>query len=83
VKALKKGKRPFLLKHDDYIVPPGAMPIVLKAAQEAFDTLYATNVYRTALDEIAANSPYGIMVPTLHEGTAKNTASLSNNFLSP
>jgi len=83
VRALVNAKRPFLLKHDDYIVPPGAVSIVLQAAQEAFSVLYETNMYSKALDEIAEHSPYGIMVPTLHVGAAKNTASVSINFLSP
>lgn len=83
VAALRAAGRPFLLKHDDYIVPPGAFHIVRQAAQEAFDTLYQTNVYRTALEEIAENSPYELEVPELYMGNAKNTASLSTNFLMP
>jgi hypothetical protein len=83
VAALRAAGRPFLLKHDDYIVPPGAQYIVKQAAQEAFDILYEINVYRTALEEIAAHSPYGLIVPTLYMGKAKNTASASSNFLMP
>jgi len=80
VKALRAAGVPFLLKHDDFIVPPGAYYIVKQAAQEAFDTLYAVNIYKKALDEIAEHSPYGLIVPTLYTGKAKNTASASDNF---
>ena len=83
VASLKAARRPFLLKHDDYMTAPAAQLIVKRAAQRAFETLYETNVYRIALDEIARHSPYGIMVPTLYMGKAKNTASSSDNFLMP
>ena len=83
VKKLVANKRPFLLKHDDYIVPPGAQSIVKQAAQEVFDTLYNVNVYQKALEEIAAHSPYGLLLPKLHAGNAKNTASVSSNFIMP
>jgi len=83
VKYLRANKRPFLLKHDDYIVPPGAQWIVRQAAQKAFDTLYKVNVYQKALEEIAEHSPYSLMLPTMHMGNAKNTASVSVNFLMP
>jgi len=83
VKKLIANKRPFLLKHDDYIVPPGAQSIVKRAAQEVFDTLYKTNMYQKALEEIVEHSPYGLMLPQLHTGDAKNTASTSANFLMP
>jgi hypothetical protein len=83
VKELKKARRPFLLKHDDYIVPPGAQLIVKRAAQEVFDTLYKVNVYQKALEEIVAYSPYGLMLPQMYVGNAKNTASVSSNFIMP
>jgi hypothetical protein len=83
VRALRKAKRPFLLKHDDYIVPPGAQSIVKQAAQEAFNVLYQNNVYQTALEEIAEHSPYELEVPYLYIGTARNTAVSSTNFLMP
>jgi hypothetical protein len=83
VRALRKAKRPFLLKHDDYIVPPGAQRIVKQAAQEAFNVLYQNNVYQTALEEIAEHSPYELEVPYLYIGTARNTAVASTNFLMP
>ena len=83
VKALRAAGKPFLLKHDDYIVPPSALHIVKKAAQEAFNTLYQVNVYQTALEEIAEHSPYELEIPTLFKGTARNTAGASQNFLMP
>jgi hypothetical protein len=83
VQYLMVNKRPFLLKHDDYIVPPSAQFIVKSAAQKAFNTLYKTNVYQSALEEIVEHSPYGLMLPTMHTGNAKNTASVSSNFLMP
>ena len=83
VRALRDAKRPFLLKHDDYIVPPGAYYIVKRAAQEAFDVLYEDNMYKKAMDEIAEHSPYHPDTPTLYMGNAKNTASVSDNFLMP
>ena len=83
VHELRANKRPFLLKHDDYIVPPGAQSVVKRAAQEVFDTLYEVNVYQTALEEIAEHSPYGLLLPKLHTGSAKNTASVSSNFIMP
>lgn len=84
VRKLREAKRPFLLKHDDYIVPPGAQYIVRAAAQEVFDTLYSVNMYEEALTEIAENSPYpGAEVPQLYHGDARNTASKSINFLMP
>ena len=83
VKALIANKRPFLLKHDDYIVPPGAYYVVKEAAQEVFGHLYGVNMYQSALDEIKEHSPYGLEVPTLIMGDAPNTASESGNFLQP
>lgn len=83
VTQLRRAGRPFLLKHDDYIVPPGAMHIVKQAAQGAFGTLYRNNMYKSAMEEIAANSPYDIEVPTLCRGDARNTAVASENFLMP
>lgn len=83
VEMLRQHKRPFLLKHDDYIVPPGAQYIVKHAAQDAFQTLYHINVYDKALDEIVEHSPYELEKPHLHMGTAKNTASVSENFIMP
>jgi len=83
VKKLVANRRPFLLKHDDYIVPPGAQSIVKQAAQKAFDTLYRVNMYQKALEEIAEHSPYGLLLPQLHTGSAKNTASVSSNFIMP
>lgn len=83
VRALVNAGEPFLLKHDDYIVRPGARSIVLKAAQEAFDVLYERNVYQEALEEIADHSPYDPLVPQLVVGNARNTASVSTNFIMP
>ncbi len=83
VSALRKAKRPFLLKHDDYIVPPGAQAIVLKASQDAFRLLYDHNVYQNAMEEIARYSPYGLEVPKLLMGKARNTAAVSENYLMP
>lgn len=83
VSELREHKRPFLLKHDDYIVPPGAQSIVRAAAQEAFGILYDINVYDKALDEIVEHSPYDLIKPHLYMGNAKNTASVSNNFIMP
>lgn len=83
VKELVAAKRPFLLKHDDYIVPPGAYYVVKAAAQEAFDTLYHTNMYQKAINEIVEYSPYGLEKPLLYTGNAKNTASVSDNFIMP
>lgn len=83
VRALRKAGRPFLLKHDDYIVPPSAMHIVKAAAQSAFTELYGVNMYRKALIEIAEHSPYDLEVPTLYMGDARNTAGVSENFLMP
>jgi len=83
VKALRAAGRPFLLKHDDYIVPPGAQHIVKQAAQEAFNVLYHNNVYQSALEEIAEHSPYELEIPMLYVGTARNTAGVSTNFLMP
>jgi DNA-directed RNA polymerase len=83
VKALRAAGKPFLLKHDDYIVPPSALHIVKKAAQEAFNTLYEVNVYQSALEEIAQHSPYELVIPTLYKGKARNTAGASQNFLMP
>lgn len=83
VRELRAAGRPFLLKHDDYIVPPGAVPIVMKAAQQAFDVLYTDNVYQSALVEIKAESPYELELPTLYIGDARNTCVASTNFLMP
>jgi hypothetical protein len=83
VAALKAAGRPFMLKHDDYIVPPGARQLVMSAAQEAFSVLYGENVYKKAMAEIAEHSPYHPLVPTLYDGKAKNTAVVSNTFLMP
>ena len=83
VRELRIAKRPFLLKHDDYIVPPGAMSIVKHAAQEAFGVLYESKMYHKAVTEIAAHSPYSPDVPQLYLGDARNTASASENFLMP
>ena len=83
IHELRVAKRPFLLKHDDYIVPPGAQCIVKAAAQEAFKSLYSQNVYKTALEEIAEHSPYYPPVPYLYKGNARNTASASSNFIMP
>jgi hypothetical protein len=83
VRALVDAEEPFLLKHDDFIVRPGARSIVIAAAQEAFRVLYERNVYQEALEEIAAHSPYLPMVPHLDSGVARNTASASENFLMP
>lgn len=81
--ALRAAGKPFILKHDDYIVPPSAMYIVKAAAQEAFNELYKVNLYRKALTEIAELSPYDLEIPTLYMGDARNTAGASENFLMP
>ena len=83
VQALHDANEPYLLKHDDFIVRPGARSIVVAAAQEAFDVLYHRNVYQEALEEISAHSPYKPLVPSLYTGDARNTASKSVNFLMP
>ncbi|MEE8598656.1 MAG: hypothetical protein V3S69_03970, partial [Dehalococcoidales bacterium] len=83
VRALRAANRPFLLKHDDYITPPGARSIVVKAAQDALTVLYHHNVYQSALDEIATNSPYEVESPALLAGKAQNTCAESVNFLMP
>jgi hypothetical protein len=83
VRALRAAGMPFLLKHDDYIVPPRAMHIVKAAAQEAFNELYKVNMYSEALKEIAEFSPYNPGIPTLYMGDARNTAGVSENFLMP
>jgi hypothetical protein len=83
VRALRAAERPFLLKHDDYIVPPGAVHIVTKAAQGAFDVLFNTDVYQNALEEIKEHSPYHLEVPTLLMGDARNTCVSSTNFIMP
>ena len=83
VKELLAAKRPFLLKHDDYIVPPGAYYIVKAAAREVFDTLYNLNMYEKAINDIVEHSPYSLEKPLLYVGDAKNTASVSSNFIMP
>lgn len=83
VAELRASRRPFLLKHDDYIVPPGAQEIVKHAAQDAFNVLYEVNMYQKALEEIKEHSPYELELPPLYMGTAKNTAVASDNFLMP
>lgn len=83
VRALRAAGMPFLLKHDDYIVPPRAMHIVKAAAQEAFNELYKVNMYGKALKEIAELSPYDPEIPSLYMGDARNTAGVSENFMQP
>lgn len=83
VKRLRDQNRPFLLKHDDYIVPPGAVRDVMHAAQSAFMVLYHYNIYDKALDDIVEHSPYQLEKPQLYMGDAKNTATHSENFLMP
>jgi hypothetical protein len=84
VLELAEAGRPFMLKHDDYIVPPGAhLEVVLPTAQRELDVLYERNVYQSALEEIAKHSPYHPPVPTLIVGDADNTVSQSVNFLMP
>lgn len=83
VRSLREAKRPFLLKHDDYITTPASQRIVKRAAQDAFSDLYEHNTYQRAMEEIKEHSPYDLEVPTLVIGDAPNTASHSENFLMP
>ena len=58
--AVIASGRPILLKHDDYIVPPGAQSLVLEVAQEIFSDMFSNNLYQEAVDEIIENSPYNL-----------------------
>lgn len=81
--ACRDAGRPVLLKHDDFIAPPGAHCVILKASQDAFNVLYQSNLYQKALNEIADYSPYDLEVPTLVMGKGKNKVQESVNFLMP
>lgn len=75
--------RPLLFKHDDFIAPPSAQPVVLSTTQDVFSDMYQHNFYQLAIDEIAANSPYNIDPLELELGIAPDTTFVSQNFLMP
>lgn len=81
--AVLSTGRPMLLKHDDFIVPPSALPVVQMAAQEIFEVMFNTNLYQLAVDEIIENSPYDIPSMELVIGDGPNTIWESENFLMP
>jgi len=76
---------PILLKHDDYIAPPGAHKVIVAAAQEALDFLFNANLYQSAVDQIKEHSPWKdrIITPTITLGNGKNNALKSASFLMP
>lgn len=74
---------PILLKHDDFIVPPCAVPVVLRAAQLVFEELFESNLFQSAIDEIVKYSPYSIPHLNLEVGNADNYIQKSQNFLMP
>lgn len=71
----------FLLKHDDYMVPPADFNIVVSDLQKSFSSLRDTNLYQQFLNEIGAK--LGVDVPELIEGEAENKIFESTNFLMP
>lgn len=74
---------PVLLKHDDFIAPPGGHGTIRATAQRVFSELHGANLYQSALNDIAENSPYEVPVPTVILGKGKNKAMDSYNFLMP
>jgi len=80
-RAVKDAGYDILLKHDDYIVPPAAYFVVQEAVQGALQVLWDTNMFQSALEQIAAKSPYNLPVPELAMGSAENVIGKSLNFL--
>ena len=81
--AVLASGRPILLKHDDFIAPPGAYHHILEAARVTFTELFQDNLYQQAIDEIAEHSPYDIEPLELVMGHAECTVWESDNFLMP
>ena len=81
VRRVQEAGYSIMLKHDDYIVPPAAYFVVRDAVKEALQILWDSNMYQSALEQIAVNSPYNLHVPTLVMEDAENRIDNSNNFL--
>ena len=81
--AVMDSGRPILLKHDDFIAPPSAQPIVLAEAQDVFVEMYCNNMYQEAVNEIASHSPYDLEPLELVIGSGECTVDESQNFLMP
>ncbi|MCP4487706.1 MAG: hypothetical protein GY820_10380 [Gammaproteobacteria bacterium] len=85
VRAVRKAGYPILLKHDDYIAPPGAHSVIVEAAQSALAEIFDANLYQSAVDQIKAYSPWKdrLIAPDVQLGQASNTLVKSVNFLMP
>jgi len=81
--AVLSTGRPILLKHDDFIAPPSAVPLMIEAGQEVFHEMFEGNFYQMAVDEIIENSSYDLPPLELVVGISGNTIYESTNFLMP
>jgi len=81
--AILDSGRPILLKHDDFISGPSALPVVTEAARGVFNEMFETNFYQSIIDEIIERSPYDIPPFKLVIGDGPNTINDSFNFLMP
>lgn len=82
--AVLKAGYPILLKHDDYIAPPGAYDVIAAEAAACFVYLNEHNQYQKAIDEIAKHSAYyDLVAPKLITGNGAFKASEDSTFLMP
>jgi hypothetical protein len=82
-RRLLDAGQPFLVKHDDYIVPPDQFGMVIEECQDFFDYLQNNNLYQSALDQIAKYRKVPGTAPKLVVGSAENRTKDSINFLMP
>lgn len=74
---------PVMLKHDDYMVHPGSLKVVVDTCIEVFEELFNSNIYQDAINEIAANAKSGIRPIELVTGDAECLVKESEGFLMP